>query len=122
MDYAQRAIDLLEEGEALDADRTALVGTLRVAAPSDLTRGVAAAAGRVPGRAPRPATGPVDQRPPRRRDARRVDVAVRYGPLADSRLVARRLADARPLVCAAPAYLARHGVPTHPQDLSATTA
>ena len=119
VDYAQRAIDLLEEGEAqLDADRTALVGTLRVAAPSDLTRGVLlplldAFLAEHPGLqlalsiSDRPADVMRDE----------VDVAVRYGPLADSRLVARRLADARPLVCAAPAYLARHGVPTHPQDL-----
>src|SRR4051812_3149710 len=39
LDYAQRAFELLAEGESqLDADRGALVGTVRVAAPSDLTR------------------------------------------------------------------------------------
>ena len=34
-----------------------------------------------------------------------VDVALRYGALADSRLVARKLADSRPVLCASPAYL-----------------
>jgi DNA-binding transcriptional LysR family regulator len=46
-----------------------------------------------------------------------VDVALRYGVLADSRLVARRLASARPVLCASPAYLAKHGAPATPQDL-----
>jgi DNA-binding transcriptional LysR family regulator len=47
----------------------------------------------------------------------RVDVAIRIGVLADSDLVATRLATLRPLVCASPAYLARHGRPATPQDL-----
>ena len=39
LDYAVRAFELLAEGESLvQADRGALVGTVRVAAPSDLTR------------------------------------------------------------------------------------
>ena len=120
MDYAQRAIDLLAEGEAqLDADRTTLVGSVRVAAPSDLTRAVLLPLldeflARHPGLqlalsvSDRPADVTRDE----------VDVALRYGPLADSRLVARRLTDAQPMLCAAPAYLARHGAPATPQDLA----
>jgi len=46
-----------------------------------------------------------------------VDVAVRIGRLPDSALVARRLAPCRMVVCAAPAYLERHGVPRSPEDL-----
>jgi DNA-binding transcriptional LysR family regulator len=46
-----------------------------------------------------------------------VDVALRYGALADSRLVARKLADSRPVLCASPAYLRRHSPPQMPQDL-----
>jgi DNA-binding transcriptional LysR family regulator len=46
------------------------------------------------------------------------DVAVRIGRLADSTLIARRLAPCRMAVCAAPAYLARHGEPATPADLS----
>lgn len=47
-----------------------------------------------------------------------VDVAVRYGNLQDSRLVARRLLGGRQILCAAPAYLDTRGRPATPQDLS----
>lgn len=46
-----------------------------------------------------------------------VDVSLRVGDLADTSLVARRLAPHRLAVCAAPAYLARHGCPERPDDL-----
>ncbi|HEX5393108.1 MAG TPA: LysR family transcriptional regulator [Rhodocyclaceae bacterium] len=47
-----------------------------------------------------------------------VDVAVRYGRLPDSSLVALPLAPAcRRVLCASPDYLARHGVPATPQAL-----
>ncbi len=50
----------------------------------------------------------------------RVDVAIRIARhLQSSSLVARKLASARRLACAAPSYLARHGVPRHPDDLRA---
>ena len=47
-----------------------------------------------------------------------IDVAVRIGPLRDSALVARTLAVNRLWLCAAPAYLARHGTPRHPHELA----
>lgn len=46
------------------------------------------------------------------------DVAVRIGRLADSTLVARRLAPVALHLAASPDYLARHGVPRHPDDLA----
>jgi DNA-binding transcriptional LysR family regulator len=46
------------------------------------------------------------------------DCAVRVGDLPDSSLVSIRLADNRRLCVATPAYLQRHGVPQHPQDLA----
>lgn len=49
----------------------------------------------------------------------RTDVAVRAGPLKDSQLMARRLGQTRMVLVAAPAYLARHGMPTHPDQLAA---
>ena len=119
LDYASRAFELLAEGESLvAAEGGALVGTVRVAAPSDLTRrvlmpwfdeflllhpGVQLALS-------------VGDRP---LDVTRdeVDMALRYGLLADSRLVARRLADARPVLCASPDYLRRHPAPKSPHDL-----
>jgi len=47
------------------------------------------------------------------------DAAIRIGELADSRLVAKKLCDHRRILCAAPAYLQRHGEPTVPADLAA---
>ncbi len=48
-----------------------------------------------------------------------VDLAVRIGRLADSGLVARRVAACRLIACASPAYLARRGTPTTPAQLGA---
>ncbi|MCB1491620.1 MAG: LysR family transcriptional regulator [Rhodobiaceae bacterium] len=47
-----------------------------------------------------------------------IDLAVRIGSLPDSSLMARRLGEVRQVVCASPAYLARNGQPTHPEELS----
>lgn len=46
-----------------------------------------------------------------------VDCAVRGGNLPDSALIARRVGALHLQTCAAPAYLARHGRPVHPNDL-----
>lgn len=46
-----------------------------------------------------------------------IDIAIRYGELPDSRLVARRLLDNKRILCASPAYLARHGMPETLQQL-----
>ncbi len=46
-----------------------------------------------------------------------LDCAVRVGAVPDSRLIVRKLADNRRVVCATPAYLRRHGRPQHPADL-----
>lgn len=47
-----------------------------------------------------------------------LDLAIRMGPLVDSRLVARHLTTARRILVASPGYLARHGEPSMPADLS----
>jgi LysR family transcriptional regulator for bpeEF and oprC len=46
-----------------------------------------------------------------------VDCVVRGGVQPDSTLVARRVGMVDFVSCATPAYLERHGVPTHPRDL-----
>ena len=51
-----------------------------------------------------------------------IDVAVRFGSLADSTLRLRRLGDHRLLVCAAPAYLEEHGTPRTPSCDSASAS
>jgi len=119
LEYAQRAFELLAEGESqLDAERGALVGTVRVSAPSDLARTVLM-----------PMFDEFLQLHPgvklalnvgdRVLDVLRdeVDLAIRYGELSDSRLVARPLSLARPVLSASPDYLRRHGTPRAPTDL-----
>ena len=46
-----------------------------------------------------------------------VDVTVRIGALADSSLIARKLAPARRVLAASPVYLREHGMPASPADL-----
>lgn len=48
----------------------------------------------------------------------RVDIALRNGPLPDSRLQARLLVRGERVVCAAPGYWSREGMPLHPDDLA----
>jgi DNA-binding transcriptional LysR family regulator len=48
-----------------------------------------------------------------------VDLALRYGNLTDSSLIAVPLARLLRVACAAPEYLARRGEPTHPGELPA---
>ena len=50
-----------------------------------------------------------------------LDVAIRLGDLPDSSLIARKIANLQWVVCAAPKYLARHGEPKTPGDLSRHT-
>jgi DNA-binding transcriptional LysR family regulator len=46
-----------------------------------------------------------------------IDVAVRIGHLPDSRLTAIKVGSVRRVICGAPSYLAKHGIPTTPNDL-----
>lgn len=46
------------------------------------------------------------------------DVCVRFGAPPDGRVIARNIGANRRLLCAAPAYLSRHGVPRVPHDLA----
>jgi LysR family transcriptional regulator for bpeEF and oprC len=47
-----------------------------------------------------------------------LDLAVRIGEIADSRVIARKIYDIRFVTCASPAYLAQHGTPRKPEDLA----
>ncbi len=46
-----------------------------------------------------------------------IDVGIRIGELNDSSLVAQTLGNVRRVVVASPAYLRRHGTPSHPREL-----
>lgn len=46
------------------------------------------------------------------------DLAIRTGVLPDSSLIARKLVDANWIVCASPRYVAKHGKPKTPGDLT----
>ena len=54
--------------------------------------------------------------PPLTEDA--FDVCVRFGEPPDARVIARKLAPNRRLLCASPAYLERQGLPKSPADLA----
>ena len=54
--------------------------------------------------------------PPLTEDA--FDVCIRFGAPPDGRVIARRIASNRRLLCAAPAYLAKFGLPKVPDDLA----
>ncbi len=47
------------------------------------------------------------------------DIAIRNTKLADSSLIARKLAPDKRIICAAPDYLRRYGTPQAPQELTA---
>ncbi len=46
------------------------------------------------------------------------DVCIRFGAPPDARVIARHIAPNRRLLCASPAYLAKHGTPKVPHDLT----
>jgi DNA-binding transcriptional LysR family regulator len=50
--------------------------------------------------------------------AEQIDVAVRMGPLSDSRLVSRKVTEIEPIIIASPQYLERFGIPKRPADLA----
>ena len=46
------------------------------------------------------------------------DVCIRFGAPPDARIIAKHLAPSRRLLCAAPVYLVKHGIPKVPNDLT----
>jgi len=118
-EHAQRALGVLDDARSLlGAQREQLEGELHVAAPSDLGREVLgpmldAFLAQHPGL--RLALHVSDAMHDLLRE--HVDIAVRYGQLADSTLVARPLATTVRVLVASPDYLARHGTPQQPADL-----
>lgn len=118
-EHAQRSLGALDDALALlGARRERLEGEVHLAAPSDLGRSLLGpmldeVLARHPGL--RIALHLSDAIHDLRRE--RVDLALRYGPLRDSGLVARPLYTTTRVLIAAPAYLAAHGTPRHPAEL-----
>ncbi|KAF0814498.1 HTH-type transcriptional regulator DmlR [Andreprevotia sp. IGB-42] len=119
-DHCERALAVLAEGEAqLQAGQQQLAGDIHLAAPSDLTRAVLS-----PWLDEFLALHPQlrvvlhvsDALHDLLRDT--VDLALRYGDMQDTGLVARKLCGSRQIACAAPAYIARHGSPANPAELA----
>lgn len=120
----QRALKLLRDAEEIEqaasAARAEPSGTLRIA--TSLPIGLHLIAPCLPGFRARHPKVVVDVR----LDdhfvdlvEQGIDVAVRLGELADSRLLSRRLAPLRLCAFAAPSYLAARGTPTHPDEIEA---
>jgi DNA-binding transcriptional LysR family regulator len=104
--------------DALALARDAPSGELRIAAPVGFAVHISAALAPLLAESPRlRVVLLVDDALIDLIDAR-VDIAIRVGRLADSTAVARHLCDFHWIVCAAPGYLERHGVPATPADLS----
>lgn len=122
--FLERAAAILRDIDAAVADlaerRGTLAGPLRLSAPVTFGRMHLG-----------PALYPFLQRHPRIEltldlNDRRVDAAadgfdavIRHGPIFDTRLMAWKLAPSRRVLVAAPAYLAKHGLPRSLDDLGA---
>lgn len=120
LDHCRQALAALDEGQALlQRGQQAASGLIRLAVPSDLAHGLLSQL-----------LDEFQQAHPHiqlqlqvgdgladlLRD--QVELAIRYGELADSRLVARPLCRSPQRLCAAPAYLARRGTPRVPAQLA----
>ncbi|UUY10427.1 LysR family transcriptional regulator [Pseudomonas sp. J452] len=120
LEHARNALHSLEQGrQQLAGGKAAISGVLQLAAPSDFGRNVLL-----------PWLDQLQQEHPqlslrlllsdRVADLFRqpVDIALRYGAPEDSSLVALPIAaQNRRVLCAAPAYLARHGAPRQLEEL-----
>ncbi|MYN28243.1 LysR family transcriptional regulator [Duganella levis] len=122
-DLHERALRLLREAEEIEqavlSAKAEPAGTLRVAAPLPIGTQILV-----------PQMALLKQRFPKLSIDLRlgdefvdlikegIDVAIRVGDLADSRLISRRLAPHRLCAFASPAYLAARGTPQHPDDLA----
>ncbi|KRP66827.1 LysR family transcriptional regulator [Pseudomonas orientalis] len=125
LDSVRVALAALTEGEqALKQQSQGLTGLLQVAAPSDFGRNVVLGwldAFKAEHPHIRLQLMLNDNNADLFRDT--VDIALRFGAPQDSSLVALPIApDHHRIACASPAYLARHGKPLHPTQLSRHSA
>ena len=121
-DYYQRCRHILQEVEAAEAAHSAngvLCGVLRVTAPTALgTTVLPASIARYVRENPRMTVDLVLKDDRLDLLTERMDIALRFGALADSTLVQRALPPVALVLCAAPDYLARRGMPVVPIELA----
>lgn len=122
--YSQQALELMDEAEqALQAGKSLVQGTVRISAPSDLGRNLLLAyldEFRQLYPQVQFALSLTDSAANLVQDD--IDLAIRYGVLADSGMVARTLAPGRRVVCVAPECAARAGKPQTPEQLTGLPA
>lgn len=123
-DLLERAMRLLREAEEIEqavvAARAEPAGMLRITAP--LPIGIHVIAPAIPRFRARYPKVTIDLRlGDRFADLveEGIDIAIRVGELADSRLISRKLGPNRICAFASPAYLAARGEPAHPDELAA---
>lgn len=120
--YRERCVQILEEVEETEAAVSQLSaqprGTLRLTAPTSFgTYHLAPAAADYMARYPEVDIDLTlfDRWADLAEEG--LDLGIRVGRMEDSNLIARPLAQARMVVCGAPSYFERHGIPEHPEDL-----
>lgn len=118
--YCRQALDALAEGaRAVQVQRQELSGALHVAAPSDIGRNALRRwLDEFQSRHPRLSVSLLLSDDVADIFREPIDVALRYGELKNSSLVARRLLDQSAVLCASPAYVERYGRPLRPEDLA----
>jgi DNA-binding transcriptional LysR family regulator len=120
MGYAERALELLREGESLATDSAkALVGTVRLGVPSALARNaVLPLVDSFLAAHPKVAVELTVSDTVQDVVRDEMDLALRYGDLKDARLLSRKVVDSARVVAASPAYWQAHGQPAHPSELT----
>jgi DNA-binding transcriptional LysR family regulator len=119
LEHARRILDQVEElSELLGSSRRSPTGLLRVNATLGFGRShIGPAISRFVVQHPQVSVQlQLSVTPPPFTDDS-FDVCIRFGEPPDARVIARRLAPNRRLLCASPAYLAKHGTPASPHEL-----
>ncbi|HTD04574.1 LysR substrate-binding domain-containing protein [Undibacterium sp.] len=120
LEYARRILDEIDElSELLGSAKKRPKGLLRVNATLGFGRShVGASISRFIERYPQVSVQlQLSVNPPPLTDDA-FDVCIRFGEPPDTRVIARRLAPNRRLLCASPSYLARQGIPKTANDLA----
>lgn len=105
-------------GQALVELREAPVGELRLTAPAGFARVLGQALQPLLNHHPQLSLHLLADDAHTDLVAERIDLALRFGRLPDSSWVAQPLGHLHMHLCAAPSYLARRGIPVHPDDLA----